>query len=530
MTTILSHGNGKAVWVPETVPAILERAVRERPRDIALVSDECELTYAQYGDAVARLARRLSRHGSPGDTVAIILPNMAATAIAIFAAQSAGMVAATLNPDYTAAELAPMIEDSAPTCAIVACGIHPRIAHLFAQATEILLVDGDAAILEDLGIGGEEAPAGPLPSPSPDDLAVLQFTGGSTGRPKGVELTHRAVATNVAQREAVLPTHFGGERILCFMPMFHSFAAAMCVNLAAYCAGKLVILPRYRPDWVVEAIGRHAITRLPAGPTVFNGLIRFDGLTREGLASLRCAYSGSAPLGIETLAQWDALTGVPIYEGYGQSEAGPILTYFGPGMKVKPGSVGPALPGTEVRIVDPENPARNLPTGEAGEIAARGPQVMRGYRSLAKETRATLHGGWLHTGDIGMLDEDGHLTIADRKKDMVLISGYNVFPREVDEALLAHPAIAGAACVGVPDSYRGERLVAFVTPADDGEVDAEGLADWLAERLVRYKRPSEYRVLRSLPLTAAGKIDKQALKRAALETPAAADGEARHVA
>ena len=523
--SIVSPATGKAVWIPETVPAILERAVRERPDDIALAAEGVELTYAQYGAAVASLACRLLRHGKRGDTVAIVLPNMAATAIAIFAAQSAGMVAATLNPDYTAAELAPMIEDSAPVCAVVARDVQSRIAHLLGE-TATVLVDDDVAFLDELG--GEQG-AGPLPALLPEDLAVLQFTGGSTGRPKGVELTHRAVATNVAQREAVLPTHFGDERVLCFMPMFHSFAAAMCVNLAAYCAGKLVILPRYRPDWVVEALTRHEITRFPAGPTVFNGLIRYDGLTRDRVASLRCAYSGSAPLGIETLAQWDALTGVPVFEGYGQSEAGPILTYFGPGMSVRPGCVGPPLPGTELRIVAPDEPALDLPTGEAGEIIARGPQVMRGYRALDEQTAETLRGGWLHTGDIGMLDEEGRLTIADRKKDMVLISGFNVFPREVDEALLTHPAIASAACVGVPDDYRGERLVAFVTPSVGAEASAEDLAEWLAQRLVRYKRPAEYRVLQALPLTAAGKIDKQALKHAAQE-PHGKAGEARHVA
>lgn len=520
------------IWVPETVPAILARAVREAPDALALVAGDCELTYAQYGDAVARLAQRLSSCGKRGDTVAILLPNMAATAIAIFAAQSAGRVAATLNPHYTAAELAPMIEDADPCAAIVSGEVQERIAHLLDPRTEIMLVDDDQAFLA--GLGTAPGPIEPLRASRPDDLAVLQFTGGSTGRPKGVELTHRAVAANVAQREAVLPTEFGDERILGFMPMFHSFAAAMCVNLAAYCAGTLVILPRYRPDWVVDALTRHAITRLPAGPTVFNSLIQYDGLTREATASLRCAYSGSAPLGVETLARWDALTGVPVYEGYGQSEAGPILTYFGPGMDVKPGSVGPALPQTDIRILDPEDPAREMSCGEAGEIVASGPQVMRGYRNLERETSETLREGWLHTGDIGFLDADGCLTIADRKKDMVLISGYNVFPREVDEALLVHPAIAAAACVGVPDSYRGERLVAFISPREAGALDLEDLSDWLANRLVHYKRPAEYRLLDPLPLTAAGKIDKQELKRIATEDCGEAgrhDGEgARNVA
>ncbi|MEO0464590.1 MAG: AMP-binding protein [Pseudomonadota bacterium] len=513
----LTDAEGKPVFTPKTVPEILERAVAERPDDIAIETADISLTYREYGQIVAKVARCIAKTGEKGDTVVIILPNMAAAAIAIFAAQKAGRVAATLNPYYTAAELAPMIEDAAPSVAILACDVAERTGHLFQDTVRILHVDSDEAILSDLALDEERDSAAPLPQLSPGDLAVLQFTGGSTGRPKGVELTHRAVATNIAQREAVLPTQFGDERVLCFMPMFHSFAAAMCINLAAYSAGKLVILPRYRPDWVLQAIEQHQITRLPAGPTVFNSLIQFAGLNADATRSLRCAYSGSAPLSVETWSRWDAVTGVPIFEGYGQSEAGPILTYFGPSLTIKPGAVGPALPGTRLRIVDPLDCGTELSAGSVGEIIAQGPQIMRGYRKLPDETQATLRDGWLYTGDLGLLDEDGVLTIADRKKDMILISGYNVFPREVDEALLTCPEVASVACVGVPDDYRGERLLAFVVASDAADISAEDLAGWLEERLVKYKRPAEYRFVDRLPLTAAGKIDKQALKTIAIQ-------------
>ena len=508
---------GQPVFVPQTVPEILQRAVRSRPDDIAIEASGCSLTYRDYARVVERVARCIARTGARGDTVVIVLPNMAATAIAIFAAQTAGRVAATLNPEYTAAELAPMIADAAPSVAILGCDVAARTEKLFDDTVRILRVDSDEAILCDLALDEECDSAAPLPQVFPDDLAVLQFTGGSTGRPKGVELTHAAVATNVAQREAVLPTNFGDERVLCFMPMFHSFAAAMCINLAAYSAGKLVILPRYRPDWVLNALEQHQITRLPAGPTVFNSLIQYEGLSAEATKSLRCAYSGSAPLNVETWSRWDAITGVPIYEGYGQSEAGPILTYFGPSHAIKPGSVGLPVAGTELRIVDPANSDQDMRDGEVGEIIARGPQIMRAYRNLPDETRETLKGGWLHTGDLGTIDRDGVLTIADRKKDMILISGYNVFPREVDEALLACPDVASVACVGVPDAYRGERLLAFIVAREGCAPDSEAMAAWLEERLVRYKRPSEYRFVSALPLTAAGKIDKQSLKAEAIE-------------
>jgi long-chain acyl-CoA synthetase len=311
----------------------------------------------------------------------------------------------------------------------------------------------------------------------------------------------------------VLPTLFGDEQALCMMPMFHSFASAMCLNLAAYAAGTLVILPRYRPDWVIDAVEMHRVTRLPAGPTVFNSLLNFDGLARARVATLRCAYSGSAPLSADTLARWEARTGVPIFEGYGQSEAGPVLTYQGPSTPRKQGSVGPALPLTELRIVDPDEPGTALPPGQPGEIVARGPQIMRGYRSQLQASAEALSGGWLHTGDIGLLDEDGCLFITDRKKDMAIVGGFNVFPREIDEVLAAHPDVDMAATVGVPDSYRGEVIVAFVV----GRATSEALERHCAEHLVRYKHPAAFIFVDRLPLTGVGKIDKQALKAMAHE-------------
>jgi long-chain acyl-CoA synthetase len=497
------------VWLPQTTLDPLRRAARERPNATALIAGELALYYRDYAAAVDALGVRLIGEGAGGGTVLILLRNSVAIALAIMGAQAAGAAAAALNPDYSTRELAPMIEDARPRVAIVHADLLEKIGGLLPSPCIVIAVGGDAAFVEEL----LDAPARLLPEPSPDALALLQFTGGTTGRAKGVELTHRAVATNIAQREAVLPTLFGDEHVLCMMPMFHSFAAAMCLNLATYAAGTLVILPRYRPDWVVDAVERHRITRLPAGPTVFNGLLGFDGLTHERVATLRCAYSGSAPLSADTLARWEARAGVPIYEGYGQSEAGPVLTYQGPATLRKLGSVGPALPLTELRIVDPANPETILPAGVAGEIVARGPQVMRGYRGQPQATAEALSGGWLRTGDIGVLDEDGCLFVTDRKKDMAIVGGFNVYPREIDEVLGAHPDVESVATVAVPDSYRGEVLVAFVV----GCATSETLERHCGEQLIRYKHPAAYFFLDRLPLTGVGKIDKQALKVMALE-------------
>lgn len=493
------------IWVPPTIPALLDRAVAERPDATALICGEVTLDYRDY----ARCVSALARHFAPGQTVVVLLRNSIAMAIALFAVHRAGAISAALNPDYTPRELAPMIDCAAPAWVIAHDDLIAGIGDILPVHAALYTVANDRSLIDDLLDDSELIDR---PYPEPDAVAVLQFTGGTTGRAKGVELSQRAVATNVAQREAILPTAFGDERILCFMPMFHSFAAAMCVHLSAYSAGTLVILPRYRPDWVVEALSRHRITRLPAGPTVFNGLLGYDGLTTGAVASLRCAWSGSAPLSRDTLTRWHDATGVPIYEGYGQSEAGPVLTYQGPGMLAKPGSVGRALPSTDLRIA------------ADGEVIARGPQIMRGYRGNPAATAEALKDGWLHTGDIGRIDGDGDLFIEDRKKDMAIVGGFNVYPREIDEVLMAHPDIALAAAVGTPDSYRGEVIIAFAVPVAGCAPTPDALLAHCTANLVRYKLPAAIRIVDTLPLTSVGKVDKVALRAIA------AKREASHVA
>ena len=291
------------------------------------------------------------------------------------------------------------------------------------------------------------------------------------------------------------------------MPLFHSFAAAMCPHLAANAAGTLVILPRYRPDWVVDAIEAEHVTRLPAGPTAFNSLLGYDGLARDRLASVRCAYSGSAPLAAATLARWQAATGIAVYEGYGQSEAGPVLTYQRPGAAAELGSVGRALPGTAIEIVDAVD---GVTPAAVGEIRARWPQLMTGYLNDPAATAEALRGGWLYTGDIGHMDGDGDLFIDDRKKDMAIVGGYNVYPREIDEVLMTCPGVVEAAAVAIPDAYRGEVIRAFAVV--DG-TDAGAIAAHLAANLVKYKQPAVIELLAALPRTAVGKVDKVALRK-----------------
>jgi long-chain acyl-CoA synthetase len=498
--------------VHPTVVHMLAEATRAAGDATALVFGEERLTYTQYLRCVAGFARELRGLGARGSRVALVCGNSLDMPIATFAAHAAGAQAVPINPAYTARELGHILGDAAPAVVIHDAEVRATVAPLAAAVPHRIEVGGAAGATLTRW-RDDPAQTLPEPLPAPDDLASLQYTGGTTGLPKGVNITHAQMSVNISQREAALPTRPGDEAVLCMMPLFHVFAAAMCLHLAAYCRGKLVILARYKPEAVLELIERERITRLPAGPTVFIGLLAHERFARTDFSSLRTAYSGSAPLPEATLEQWFAATGTPILEGFGQTEAGPVLTYVREGARLRPGSVGPALPLTEIQIVDVKSGTRILPAGEKGEIRARGPQIMSGYRNRPQETAEALRDGWLYTGDIGELDADGWLYIRDRKKDMAIVGGYNVYPREVDEVLFGHPAVKEAACAGVPDPYYGEAIRAYVVLKPGARASAEEILAHCRTNLARYKVPAKVYFVSELPRTTVGKIDRIALRQ-----------------
>jgi long-chain acyl-CoA synthetase len=290
---------------------------------------------------------------------------------------------------------------------------------------------------------------------------------------------------------------------------------AMGLHLASHCRGTLVLLPRYRPKDVLDLIARERITLFAGSPTLFTGLMSHADFARTDFSSLKLCFSGASALPVETLRRWEEATGCGICEGYGQTEAGPVLTYNPRHGVRKAGSVGTVLPWTEVQIVDVETGTKVLPVGETGEVRARGPQIMSGYRNRPEETAAALRDGWLYTGDIGAFDEDGYLFIRDRKKDMAIVGGFNVYPREIEEVLCAHPDVVEAAVIAVADSYRGEALHAYVTLRASANADADSLLDYLKERLTKYKIPARIVISDAIPKTSVGKIDKVALRKSA---------------
>jgi long-chain acyl-CoA synthetase len=510
------------VW--PTVVHMLADAARLRPEAEALVCGDERLCYREVVACVAGFALELQAAGiGAGARVALVMGNSVDIAIGTFAVQAAGAQVVPLNPAYTASELAPMLADADAALAVcdaavvqtldTAVGAEPALVALRR------IVIGDRPGMRRLTAWRDRPElADRLPLPDPQQLSTLQYTGGTTGRSKGVDMTHAAVAVNVSQREALVSTRADDERVLVVTPLFHVYAVAMGLYLAAHARGTLVVLARFQAEAVLETIARERITLLAASPTVLVGLLASETFARADLSSLRLVTSGAAALPEATLGRWEAATGCPIVEGYGQSEAGPVLAYNPRHGLRKAGTVGLPLPRTEIEIVDLATGRVAQPVGVEGEIRARGPQLMRGYRQRPEATAEALRDGWLHTGDIGAFDADGHLRICGRKKEMAIVAGFNVYPREVEEALCAHPQVREAAVVGVPDAYRGEALVATVVAAPGAAVDGEALLAWLAGRLVRYKVPQSIRVVEALPKTGVGKVDKAALRAQAMAT------------
>ncbi|MCW5770783.1 MAG: long-chain fatty acid--CoA ligase [Rhodospirillaceae bacterium] len=501
--------------LPRVFPSVvhmLAEAVAAAPEREALVLGTERLNYRDYGRCAAGLARELQSLGLAGGRVAFVLGNSLDICISYFGIHAAGCQAVPLNPLYTPRELEQMLGDAAPGLVLYEAGLAATVepvAEALGIAHRWRIGDGARRLTV---WRGEADLDGALPLPESDSLATLQYTGGTTGRAKGVNLTHRGYATNISQREALMPSRPDRERILCVMPLFHVYASHVCLHTAAYARGTMVILPRYRPEDTVAALAGERITIFAGSPTIYTSLLNFDGFAGADLSSLYYSVSGSAALPATVLEQWEARVGTPIIEGYGQSEAGPVLTYNPLHGVRKPGSVGVTVPDTEVQIVDLDSGTRVLPVGERGEIRARGPQIMQGYRNLPKETAETLRNGWLYTGDIGEFDSDGYLYIRDRKKEMVIVSGYNVFPREVEIVLYQHPAVREAAVVGVADSYRGEIVKAFVALKTEAAASTDDLAAHCRANLAKYKIPAAIEIVPELPKTAVGKIDKKALQ------------------
>jgi long-chain acyl-CoA synthetase len=343
-------------------------------------------------------------------------------------------------------------------------------------------------------------------------VAVLQYTGGTTGVPKGAMLTHANLTANTYQMGMIFPSaRPGEERMMAVLPFFHVFAMTVAMNFAVAYGAEMILVPRFELDQVLKLIAKRKPTLFPGVPTLYTALNSAAAKGGHDLSSIRICVSGGAPLPVEVKAQFERLTGCSLVEGYGLSEASPVVTCNPPGGKIKAGSIGLPVPGTTVEVRSHVDPGLLLPQGEHGEICVRGPQVMAGYWGRPEETAEVLQDGILRTGDIGYVDPEGYIFLVDRIKDVILCGGYNVYPRVIEEALYQHPAVAEVVVIGIPDDYRGQAPKAFVRLRDDAEATPEELKTFLTSQISRIELPKAIEIRDELPKTMVGKLSKKEL-------------------
>ena len=527
----------------------LEENARQFPHHAAVLvaakNFSSVLTYRQIEHLANRFANGLIWLGiKPGDRVAVQLPNLPQFIVGFYGALKAGAVIVPTNPLYKAHDLSTVLKDSGARAILTLPRFMPALSEVVAgTGLESIIVTEPYDFfpfpwkqLAWWRFRKELRPAGGLRLPAllrsasprppgvkvtPDDLAVLQYTGGTTGVPKGAMLTHRNLVANFTQmRSWLTDLKEGEERFLSVAPFFHVYGLTVGLNVAISIASTVicVMMGLFDTRLVAQQIARHRPTIFPGVPAMYLAINQLKEVQQYNLNSIRVCVSGSAPLPLEVQTQFERLTGAKVVEGYGLSEASPG-THVNPiyGQR-KVGSIGLPLPDTEARIVDTETGERELPVGEAGELVIRGPQVMKGYWNAPEETAATLRGGWLHTGDIARMDDDGYFFIVDRKKDLVIVGGLKVYPREIEEMLHGHPKVKEAAVAGVSHRVRGELLVAQVVlkdgVADDPRAVRRELVEFLKERLAPYKVPRRIEIASALPKTAVGKVLRREIREA----------------
>jgi long-chain acyl-CoA synthetase len=483
-----------------------EESVTRWGEYISLVFDGREWTNVEQQRAANRFAHALRRLGlARGDRAVVLLPNCPEVLQAYAAILRAGGVIVPvvflLGPD----EVQHILADSEAKVVVTAPEFVTKIA---GWTGPVVLVGGGTGGLawDDLVAG--EPDTFPIVAREDDDLAVILYTAGTTGQPKGVALSHANLASN-ARAAAALHELDRTAWSLMVLPLSHSYGLTV-MNAGSILGTKGVLLRWFHPEAVLETIQRYRVESMSGVPTMFVYLLHYPDAGRFDTSSMRVWGSGAAPLPLEIVEPFERKFGGRILEGYGLTEASPVVSAHRLSGVRKLGSVGQAIPGVEIAILDDAD--RALPSGEIGEVCVRGPNVMQGYYRQPEETARTLRNGWLHTGDMGRLDADGYLFIVERKKDLIIRGGFNIYPREVEEVLYGHPAVAEAAVVGTRDPLMGEEVLAFVALKADAHADAESLIKFCQERLAKYKCPKQVRFVDALPKSPIGKILRKELR------------------
>ncbi|MDN7228642.1 fatty acid--CoA ligase family protein [Planococcus liqunii] len=490
-----------------------------------------DTSYAEFEGSVAKFAAALQSLGvEKGDHVAFLLGNTPHFLISLYATMRVGATAVPINPIYTPDEIAYILKDSDAKVVIALDALLPLVEKAHAALPKVstfiicetapetvakiaeLPADAQAKVRAFSGLIRQPGSLEQAVEVQGDDNAVILYTSGTTGKPKGAMLTHDNLYSNARDVGAYLGVT-PEDRIIATLPVFHVFALTVVVNAPLLQGATIVLVPRFNPKEVFEAIKSQKATVFAGVPTMFNFLYQFPDAQPSDFDSVRLAISGGSAMPVALLHNFEEKFNVRISEGYGLSEASPVTCFNPVDRERKAGSIGTSIINVENKVVD--ELGEEVPVGEVGELVVRGPNVMKGYYKMPEETESALRGGWLYTGDLARVDEEGYFYIVDRKKDMIIVGGYNVYPREVEEVLFAHPGVVEAAVVGLPDPNFGEEVHAYVVLKDDA-LTVEDLRAYCAEHLAKYKVPKHFEVLEELPKNTTGKILRRSLKDQAL--------------
>ena len=523
---------------------ILDTAAETYGKREDIVFQNTHISYRELKELAEKLAASLRRRGvRPGDRVSIMLPNLPQTFIAFWGVMKAGAVAVMTNPLYMESELTHQIKDSGAKHLITLDIFWPKIAALREQLElDVCYVTRVRDALKfplswlqpfsarrqgtwvPVPFDGKEVVAwkdlfktterlSVEVADAHETIALLQYTGGTTGLSKGAMLTHANLLANLTQLMAIIQQPPEKEHVfLALLPLFHVFGLTITLLLPARMAARVVPMPRYVPADMLEAFKKYQFTAFIGAPSVYISLLQQKNLAQYDLHHIIFCISGSAPMPVEWLKKFEEVTGTPITEGFGLTEASPV-THANPVFgKQKPGSIGVPVPGTLARIVDTEDGERVLAHNEIGELVIKGPQVMKGYWNRPEETARTIRDGWLYTGDIAYMDEEGYFYIVDRKKDLIIVGGYNVYPREIDEVLHTHPKIREAVTVGVNHRSRGETVKAYIVPEEGANLTVPEVVAFCRQKLASFKVPRLIEFREELPKTMVGKVLRRILR------------------
>jgi long-chain acyl-CoA synthetase len=526
-------------YPPISMYRFFERAVEKNPKGIATLFYGAKIRYSEMKRLADRFADGLASLGvKKGDRVAIILPNLPAYPIAHFAALKLGAVLVPTNPLYVERELAYQLNNSGAETVIILDSLYPKLEQVRSRTSvkrvvvtgiqdflpkvlgilyrmknkSSLVIDPAKGMTAFNAVLNGKFPDAAVPEVAPDDTAILLYTGGTTGVSKAAVLTHANIVVNMLQTRAWLwNLEDKKEVILCVLPFFHSYGMTTGLHLSVACASTMLLLPRFDLNEVVKRIRKHRPTVFCGVPSMYNAINYHPQATTQTVGSIRSCLSGGSGLPEEVQKKFESLTGAALVEGYGLSEASPV-THVNPiAGKRRIGCIGLPVSDTEAAVVDPETHVPLSP-GKEGELAVKGPQVMKEYWGMPDETRQVLADGWLYTGDIAVMDGDGFFKIVDRKKDLIISAGMNIYPREVEEVLHQHPKVMEAAVVGIPSKLRDEVVKAFIV-VKKGETLTKGeILQFCRDKLSKFKVPKEFEFRDSLPKSTVGKILKRVLR------------------